>query len=336
MGGLRKYMPVTWITMMIGWFAICGVPFFAGFFSKDEILWKAWSASSFMLPNPAYARVLWGIGAVTALLTAIYMTRMMVMTFWGTERFRESHQDDVSSGLRHEPHRHEPHESPWVMKIPLIVLAILSTVGGLFGVSYALGSLVSDHPVNYIEETLAPVIHPVPNTAHAGEAHEQPHLVSPPPTSAEGPPVIPHEGLTGDAAHAHSPEEIRQERLLTLVSVVIALLGIGIGWWVFRRRPLLKMPKVLEEKYYVDEAYDAAIINPIEAGSREGLWKLFDLGVIDGFLHSLGRAVTEAGKLLRRLQSGFVRGYAVIILVGALILIGIFAYFGGYALGQVR
>ena len=330
MGGLRKYMPVTWITMMIGWFAICGVPFFAGFFSKDEILWKAWSASSFMLPNPAYARVLWGIGAVTALLTAIYMTRMMVMTFWGTERFRESHQDDIVSQLHHEPHgHHEPHESPWVMKIPLIVLAILSTFGGLFGVSYALGSLVSDHPVNYMEETLAPVIHPVPASADAGEPH-------PPSPSIEGAPVIPHEAPAGNAAHAHSPEEIRQERLLTLVSVVIALAGIAIGWWVFRKRPLLKMPKVLEEKYYIDEAYDAAIIKPIEAGSRAGLWKLFDLGVIDGFLHSLGQAVTEAGKLLRRLQAGFVRGYAVIILVGALILIGIFAYFGGYALGPVR
>ena len=88
------------------------------------------------------------------------------------------------------------------------------------------------------------------------------------------------------------------------------------------------MPRVLENKYYVDEIYDAALIHPIEAGSREGLWKIFDVGVIDGLLHALGEVVTEAGRLARYLQAGFVRGYAAIILLGALILIGLFAYLG--------
>jgi NADH-quinone oxidoreductase subunit L len=86
------------------------------------------------------------------------------------------------------------------------------------------------------------------------------------------------------------------------------------------------MPRILENKYYVDEIYDATLIRPINAGSREGLWKIFDIGVIDGLLHSLGGAVTDLGRLGRYLQAGFVRGYAAIILTGALILIGVFVY----------
>src|ERR1044071_7565024 len=89
MGGLRKYMPITWLTMVCGWLAICGVPIWAGFFSKDEILFKTWVAGPFSIPAGA-AKALWFIGMVTALLTAIYMTRLMVMTFWGNERFREA------------------------------------------------------------------------------------------------------------------------------------------------------------------------------------------------------------------------------------------------------
>jgi NADH-quinone oxidoreductase subunit L len=97
---------------------------------------------------------------------------------------------------------------------------------------------------------------------------------------------------------------------------------------LFRKRPLLEMPRVLENKYYVDEIYDTTLIRPIEAGSREGLWKIIDKGVIDGLLHSIGEAVTETGRVARYLQAGFVRGYAAIILLGALILIGLFAYLG--------
>ena len=95
------------------------------------------------------------------------------------------------------------------------------------------------------------------------------------------------------------------------------------------------MPRILEHKYYVDEIYDATIINPINVGSREGLWKLFDIGVIDGFLHAIGDVVTETGALARHLQAGFVRGYAAIILLGALAVIAFFAYFGVQALRLV-
>ena len=353
MGGLKKYMPITFATMLTGWLAISGIPIFAGFFSKDEILWKVWSASLFSLPNPFWNKVLWFIGALTALLTAIYMTRMMVMTFWGTERFREAVPVTDSHGADAPEHHgvHEPHESPWIMTVPLIVLAILSTIGGLIGVPYALGSLVSDHPTNYIEETLEPVISHVPDpAAHAKETNQadsiewlagkpQPHDGAPPVHSLEGADAGSEAaaGTTASTAvHAHSPEEISQERLLALVSVLIAATGIAAGWLLFKKRPLLQLPGVLENKYYVDEIYDAAIINPILVVSREGLWKVFDRGVIDGVLHSVGEAVTEMGRLFRHMQAGFLRGYAAIILFGALAVIGFFAYFAVGLFGLVR
>ena len=353
MGGLKKYMPITFATMLTGWLAISGIPIFAGFFSKDEILWKVWSASLFSLPNPFWNKLLWFVGALTALLTAIYMTRMMVMTFWGTERFREAVPVADSHGADANEHHgvHEPHESPWIMTVPLIVLAVLSTIGGLIGVPYALGSLVSEHPTNYIEETLEPVISHVPDpAAHATETSQadsikwlsekpQPHDGAPPVHSLEGADAG-SESAAGTTAsttpHAHSPEEISQERLLALVSVLIAATGIAAGWLLFKKRPLLQMPGVLENKYYVDEIYDAAIINPIHVVSREGLWKVFDRGVIDGFLHSVGEAVTEMGRLFRHMQAGFVRGYAAIILFGALAIIGFFAYFAVGLFGLVR
>jgi NADH-quinone oxidoreductase subunit L len=125
---------------------------------------------------------------------------------------------------------------------------------------------------------------------------------------------------------------LNEERLFTLISVVIALLGIGIGWLIFQRQPLRQMPRLLENKYYVDEAYDAAIINPIHVTSREGLWKIFDVGVIDGFLHTLGRTIVDLGNTFRYMQIGLVRGYAAIILAGALIIIGYFAYHGAQLL----
>jgi NADH-quinone oxidoreductase subunit L len=277
MGGLKKYMPITFATMVTGWLAISGVPIFAGFFSKDEILWKTWSAAGL----GSFSKVLWGIGAITAFLTAIYMTRMMVMTFWGTERFDATHS--------------KPHESPRSMTIPLIVLAVLSTVGGFIGVPYAF----VNRDVNVIEHTLEPVV------AHA-------------PASEAGVSSETNTDLHGS--------EVKEERLLAGVSVLIALAGIGAGWVLFKRRPLLELPRILENKYYVDEIYDTTLVRPIEVVSREGFWKIIDVGVIDGLLHSVGDAVTEGGRVARYLSAGFVRGYAAIILFGALILIGLFAF----------
>src|SRR6476619_1297728 len=149
MGGLRKYMPITFATMVTGRLAISGIPIFAGFFSKDEILWKTWSAAGL----GSFNKVLWVVGAITALLTAIYMTRLMVMTFGGSERFHSEHS--------------KPHESPWVMTVPLIVLAMLSTVGGFIGVPYAL----ANRDINVIDHTLEPAVAHMP-AAEAGIATE--------------------------------------------------------------------------------------------------------------------------------------------------------------------
>jgi NADH-quinone oxidoreductase subunit L len=398
MGGLRKYMPVTFATMAAGWLAISGFPLLSGFFSKDEILWKTWSTES--AGTAGVGKFLWLVGIVTALLTAVYMTRLMVMTFWGGERFREAHaggQADEAHARasdegakphdarlastddrpRHEPgekadahahgsldaqghgagtiqahgatadahafddddeeHHHgpvEPHESPWAMTVPLVVLAILSVVGGWVGIPYALsGGAIP----NYFERTLEPVVARAPKVGEA--AGGEGGAASRAGASAESPAAHGNQGAVprsvgeGEAGsvpaseHAPDPAEVSRERLFTLISVAVALLGIGAGWVWFQRRPLYEMPRLLENKYYVDEIYDAAIIEPIKTGSREGLWKFFDVGVIDGIVNGLGRGVREIGALLRYIQPGFVRSYAAIILIGALAVVGYFAYF---------
>jgi NADH-quinone oxidoreductase subunit L len=184
--------------------------------------------------------------------------------------------------------------------------------------------------VNYIERTLGPVVSEVP----ANRTQAEPIWLSPKPQPLDGaPPLRLLEQSAG--TEVHSSDEIREERLLALLSVLIAACGIGAGWLIFQKRPLLQMPRILENKYYIDEIYDAAIINPIRVGSREGLWKLFDIGVIDGFLHALGEVVTETGALVRYVQAGFVRGYAAIILVGALAVICFFTYVGVHVLRLV-
>ncbi|HZB45656.1 MAG TPA: hypothetical protein VE360_10450, partial [Pyrinomonadaceae bacterium] len=386
---------------------------FAGFFSKDEILWKTFSTE--VVGVERAGPILWGVGAVTALLTAIYMTRLMAMTFWGKERFREAHaggQADeahahaydekdkphdarlASEGDRphhhpadsidahahdaahahstahdeahshdashahlsahdadeedeHEEHHHgpvEPHESPWVMTVPLVVLAVLSTFGGLVGVPYALSSLFTAKDVNAFEHALEPVVYKAPKQTEGaehgpgvvpGEQAHGPELLTPPPQSHDGAsPLSVGEGKAGahgpatahEAAAAHSPEHVKEERIFTVISVVIALAGIGLGVWLFGRRPLLRMPRLLENKYYVDEVYDAALVNPIKEGSRGLLWRFFDVGVIDGIVNGVGSVVTRFGAVARYLQPGFVRAYAAIILLGALAVVGFFAY----------
>ncbi|HEU5239138.1 MAG TPA: NADH-quinone oxidoreductase subunit L [Pyrinomonadaceae bacterium] len=329
MGNLRKYMPITWLTMCAGWLAICGVPIWAGFFSKDEILWKVWSAGTSNLPGGA-AKALWFVGAVTALLTAVYMTRLMVMTFWGQERFGAGHADASHDQAEHDGHSpHTPHESPLSMTIPLIVLAVLSTVGGLVGVPYALSSLTGGHPQNYFEEVLSPAVSHAPSSSVGENSAPEVNWQTPPPEPVDGKPAF---APISEPVETHDPHEINQERLLALISVTIALIGIGIGWFMFQRQPLMHMPRLLENKYYVDEIYDTTVINPIHVTSREGLWQIFDLGVIDGIIHTIGGAVVKFGRTIRYMQIGFVRGYAAIILAGALIIIGYFAYAGANVL----
>ncbi|HEV2864399.1 MAG TPA: NADH-quinone oxidoreductase subunit L [Pyrinomonadaceae bacterium] len=390
MGGLKKYMPVTFATMATGWLAISGFPLLSGFFSKDEILWKTWSTES--IGTAGVGKILWVVGIITAGLTAVYMTRLMVMTFWGGERFREAHaggQADEAHAHAHDegeaphdahtasagdrPHHHpaesldshghtaahddddedehdahthgpvEPHESPWVMTVPLVVLAVLSVVGGWVGIPYALsGGAVP----NYFEHTLEPVVQRVPEHGEAaphggGAVTHAAGATAQPPAAHGNEGAVPQsvgEGEAGHAPaaeHAHDPAEVMQERIFTGISIAVGLLGIGLGWFVFGRRPLLRMPRLLEEKYKVDELYNAALIDPIKAGAREGLWKFFDVGVVDGIVNGLGRLMTWLGGVVRYLQPGFVRSYAAIILLGALAVVGYFAY-SAYSLLVVR
>src|SRR5215813_7503662 len=128
MGGLKTYMRITCLTMLAGWLAISGFPLFSGFFSKDEILYRTFSSP--VLPDP-WPKVLWFVGALTALLTAIYMTRLMVLTFWGEERFKEAEASHSAEGHGHSV---TPHESPTSMVLPLVVLAAGAIVVGFLGI----------------------------------------------------------------------------------------------------------------------------------------------------------------------------------------------------------
>lgn len=339
MGNLKKYMPITFITMVMGWLAIAGIPIWAGFFSKDEILYKTFAADKYF-QNGYFPgnEILWGVAVVTAILTAIYMTRMMVMTFWGEERFHEvlpgeehhghdahadehghahdahadAHADDDEDEHHHAlPPDFKPHESPWVMTVPLIILAFLSTVGGLVGIPYAMSSLpvvssIVGKEANHFEHVLDPVVAEV-QTPAAEKAREN--------------------------AKAHSPEAISTERWLALLSIVLAAVGIAIGWFGFRSNPLRKMPKILEDKWRLDELYNGYIVDPLTRLSTNTLWKGFDLGFIDGIVNGIGSFVSELGGIARNIQGGFVRSYAAFIIGGAILVLGYFVYYGYKLIG---
>lgn len=381
MGNLKKYMPITWLTMGIGTLAIAGIPIFAGFFSKDEILYKTFAADKYF-PNGPFPgnEILWGVAVVTALMTAVYMTRMMVMTFWGEERFHlalpdgdhphdpahaeenafahgdaeddathhghDAHDDHdaIHAGAEHDAahddhddddeHHHalpqdfKPHESPWVMTFPLIVLAFLSTVGGLIGVPYAMSSLVGFHDdVNVFEHTLEPVIYKRGEHNPAEKAPAMSALNSPEGSESKQLPAAKPETAKHET-EAHDPATIQKERLLALGSVIVAIVGIAIGWTFFKNTPLRKLPKILEDKWRIDELYNGYVVDPLTRFSVKGLWQGFDLGVIDGIVNGAGYFVAELGNVVRRVQVGFVRSYAAFILFGALIVIGYFIYYG--------
>jgi NADH-quinone oxidoreductase subunit L len=320
MGGLKKHMPITFFTMAAGWLAICGIIPFAGFFSKDEILYKTFAADRYF-PSGVFPgeEFLWGIAAITAVLTAIYMTRMMVMTFWGSERFHDAlpdkerhadahddhadaHADDDDEEHHHAlPHDFKPRESPWVMTLPLVTLAFLSTVGGLIGVPYAMSSLVGIKDANAFEHVLEPVV--ADNNMETAIAAKE-------------------------NAKAHEPAVVQKERILAGLSLVMAIFGITIGWFAFIKTPLRQMPKILEQKWRLDEFYNGYIVDPITNISREGLWKGFDLGFIDGIVNGIGNFVAAVGSGARRIQVGFIRSYAAMIVFGALALLGYFIYYG--------
>jgi len=308
MGGLRKKIPWTFWTMTAATFAIAGIFPFAGFFSKDEILWRAYQANW----------IYWLIGVFTAFLTSFYMFRLWFMTFFGEYRggleTSQRHQiaADHSGAGAPAPHEHEHghggiHESPKVMLIPLVILAVLSVCGGWIGVPGSLGGN------NQFDKFLGPVFRstaPDVNLNHtaSGEATQ-------PEKQPEG-----EEPKTGHGT----------ELIFTGISLAVAFSGLFLAWLFYLRRPLLPQQiahalggfyNTVLHKYYVDEIYATLFVKPLVDGSRAVLWHGIDQGVIDAAVDGSADGARDVSDTVRHMQSGNVRSYAGWVAVGAAALI---------------
>ncbi len=282
MGGLRKKIPITYWTFVAACIAIAGVPPFSGFFSKDEILWKAFSAGGPYL-------IVWVIAAVAAGMTAFYMFRLLFGTFHGECRAPE----EV---------KHHIHESPKVMTVPLMILAVLSVAGGWVGIPYILGG------DNRIEKFLEPVF---------GAGHEATHTAD--------------LSILGNAYAAGGGHEAASaEMTLMVLSVVIALVGIFIAYRLYIKSPELParfvnrftgLFRTVHNKYYVDEIYGATVVRGL-LGLGTFMKNFFDEVVIDGTINGVAALMGWAGGVLRKIQAGYVQGYAFAMIVGAIIVIG--------------
>ena len=323
MGGLKKYMPVTYATMGIGALAIAGVPLLSGFFSKDEILYRTF----------LHNRLFWALAVVAAGMTAFYMFRLIFMTFYqdyrgpAWEGGHDGHgEHDAGEGGHHA--WHGPHESPRLMTVPLIILAVGAVLAGYVGVPAALGGS------NAIEHFLEPSF-----VAHAGaEAHGG-------------------EGGHGEAAHLSHTAEIG----LMAISVLIAGLGIWLAYRNYIQRPetagewaerFAGPHRVLTNKYYVDELYDATVVRGTMSGAR-GLWgvdarvvdgavngtgrttvasslisHVLDKHVVDGLVNLVGWVCQEGSYGFRRVQTGLIQNYAFATLVG------VFAFVTWFLVGR--
>jgi NADH-quinone oxidoreductase subunit L len=287
MGGLRHHMPKTWIFMWIATLAIAGVWPFAGFFSKDEIIWQA--AARNLGPFEGWFTLVWVLALVAALLTAFYMTRLMIMTFHGENRSGE--------GGKHI------HGAPAVMWIPLGVLALLSVVGGWINVPEAIGR----HPLLGIvphSEWLHEWLHPLTEEAdHLFEVH------------------------AGELLHTAPLGGGEVFWALLSFALAVGVIVLSAVWLGRRdRKPAAETPeyrgfaKVLYDKWYVDEIYDAGVIRPVIRLSR-GAWRYIDEGIIDRTVNGFGALARGLGWVGSRLQTGNVNGYALAIAVGALLIL---------------
>jgi NADH-quinone oxidoreductase subunit L len=283
MGALRKKIPYTFWTFFIATLAIAGIPGLSGFFSKDEILWQAFSSSHGHF-------LLWLVAAVAAGMTAFYMFRALFMTFFGQSRVEEHAA-------------HHLHESPKIMTVPLMILAVLSVIGGYIGVPHVLGG------ANHIHEFLAPVLGGVaePAKVHAGIS------------------ILSQAWASSGETGGHLAT---LELLMMVISVVIALIGIGIAYLCYVKNPAI--PKMLAEKwkglyklvfnkYYVDELYEILFINSLK-NLGTGLWKGFDDFVIDGLINGVAYLIGWISGGLRRIQTGVVQNYAFSIIIGGIVL----------------
>jgi len=308
MGGLRTKIPWTFWTMTMATFAISGFPPFAGFFSKDAILWRAYS-------GPYGSWVYWVIGLFTAFLTAFYMFRLWFLTFFGNYRGAaeelHGHAEHAGHGahLGREEHGHGGiHESPPIMLAPLVILAVLSVVGGWIGWPTVLGGS------NYFDKFLEPALHVTAPGASAGELSESA------PTQAT----------------EHS-EQGAKEVVFTTISVVAAGLGLLLAWLLYYRRPELPqriadrldgLYHAVVNKYYVDEFYAAVFVKPLVEGSSRILWHGVDQGLIDSSINSSADGAREFSDAVRHMQSGNLRSYAGWIAAGAAVVIAYMTWMG--------
>jgi len=269
MGALKPHMPRTYWTFLIGTLALSGIFPFAGFFSKDEILWKALTQGGVLF---------WLVGAVAAFMTATYMFRAVFMTFHGKSR------------VDHEV-AHHLHESPSMMTVPLIVLAVLSTIGGLIGFPIVEGG-------NKFHEFLAPVF------------------------------TVPSQ--VAEAGHHSAGLEITM-MVVSIVIAVLGILSayrlyIKKPELPDRLAERYKIPyQMIANKYWMDQIYDFLFVGPLIRFSIF-LWKIFDEVLVDGTVNGVAAVVRGGSQVFKRLQTGNVQSYAVSILVGVVLILGYFVF----------
>ncbi len=283
MGGLKKYMPITRWTYLLSTFAIAGIPFTAGFFSKDEILFKAFE---FGFDGHTYAWIVWAVGIATALLTAFYMTRSYMLTFEGSSRWPK-------------PSNLHPHESPWSMTLPLILLGALSLVGGFIG---------------------------LPKVAEEFGLHNWIHGF-----------LVGYEGRAGPVAEPemHAHVSLWLESALIALGALIAVIGVVWAWRFFARHELGgdelirgrfgALYQWCRTSYYWDRLYDRSIVRPV-IGGAEKVFAPFDQRIVDGLVNAIARIMQAFSWLFGRLQTGIVQNYALAIVLGVVLILALMAF----------
>jgi NADH-quinone oxidoreductase subunit L len=373
MGGLKKALPITYWTFLVAALAIAGVPLLAGFFSKDEILFETFDHGHTWL---------WVVGAITSLLTATYMFRLVFLTFHGDRRAAPAAADDAHGHASHHGHddhahahghstppspahagfgaagahgdHHEHlHDAPPAMALALVVLAVGSAFAGYLGVPHALGghNTLGEwlHPAfvatpRALAECNVPVALPgAPagmTLAECAPGDAVPALASSSATATER--ALPASGSAETQAPAEAGAEpggaedkTALELTLMGVSSLIAVIGIALAAFLWLKNPRIPaslatqfpgLHRLLLNKYYVDEIYDATIVHPIERASTDGLWKGVDVKGVDGAVNLAGYLVAGVSAVLRLTQTGSVRSYAASTFVGVVLVLGYYLW----------